>query len=179
MPPVSRPTVSVAEGSVKVPASEPSARSAVRTTGKPPCGEAAGAGAAGCGAAAREPPPRRKPHEPQNTFVGELTCPHCGQATVGCVTGFGPALIGDAPAPPPPPCGAVGAEPGPMPAPMPPRPATGAATGPLPDPRDETFGTAEEPPAPARPPAPAMGAGTALSPRPGVCGLHAFGPVSR
>ena len=58
-----------------MPASLPSARSAVRTIA--PATSATGAAAAG--AAGRTGcPPRRKPHEPQKRFVGPLMCPHCG-----------------------------------------------------------------------------------------------------
>src|SRR5579872_1100815 len=78
MPPVSRPTAPATPGILYVPASEPSALSAVKSRFAA-AGSGAAAGAeAGLGAA----PPRRKPHEPQKRFDGEFTCPHCGQVTV-------------------------------------------------------------------------------------------------
>src|SRR5450432_4241603 len=94
MPPASRPTVTLPEGSVYVPASLPSARRAVSVTALP-----VAAGGSAIGAAGRaDAPPRRKPHEPQNRFVGPLTWPHCGQSTVAlpAAAAGGGAAPGDA-----------------------------------------------------------------------------------
>ena len=92
MPPVSRPTViSGPPGRVYVPASVPSARSAVSTTVLPDVGAAGGGADAGFGAA----PPRRKPQEPQNLLFGGLMCPHCGQITVPEAAGAAERRGGD------------------------------------------------------------------------------------
>src|SRR6185295_10536801 len=92
MPPVSRPIVNVPPGRLYVPASLPSARSAVRTTPAPAPAWAACGGGAACFAAAA--PWRRKPHDPQNKLFVALMCPHCGHATVGAPGGGGGAAAG-------------------------------------------------------------------------------------
>ena len=80
MPPVSRPTVPLPPGSWKVPASVPSARSAVRTI-VAPGGLGRRRGRCRGGPRRAAAPPRRKPHEPQKRLDGALTWPHCGQMT--------------------------------------------------------------------------------------------------
>src|SRR6185437_16457382 len=70
-------------GSAYEPASEPSARSAVRTT---PLGCAAAAGGPAAGAGTDAGRASLKPHDAQNLLFGGLGCSHWGQ-----MIGGGPA----------------------------------------------------------------------------------------
>src|SRR4051794_35614817 len=103
MPPVSRPNVTTPAGRAYVPASLPSARSAVNVTAPP---TAAGAAATGGGRTDPPPTPSLNPHEPQKRFVVPFTCPHCGHTTVAPVPGGG--AEGPGPAPVAAPGGATG-----------------------------------------------------------------------
>src|ERR1700722_13886840 len=94
MPPVSRPTVPLPPGTPNVPASVPSARSAVST--RLPAegsGAAIGAGTAERGAAL----PSRKPQDPQKRLAVVFWWPHCGHITAllaGAAAGGGGATTG-------------------------------------------------------------------------------------
>src|ERR1700690_1685014 len=100
MPPVSRPMRALPEGTWYVPASLPSARSAVRTN-VPAAGSAGATGAAGAGTdtGRGEAPPRRKPHDPQNRFEGAFRCPDRGHTTVAPPVVATGEAAGGAPAP--------------------------------------------------------------------------------
>ncbi|MFO0669712.1 MAG: hypothetical protein U0235_08820 [Polyangiaceae bacterium] len=67
---MSRPSVNVAVGIWKLPASLPSARSAVSVMPDAPAAAAGAAIALGAAEPRAAPPPRRNPHEPQKTLLG-------------------------------------------------------------------------------------------------------------